>query len=85
MARKQRIEFPGALYHVITRGNQRQPIFRDDADREYYLLRLEHYRQRCAVCDRGAEVRGSGLSMDLQETAPMLNRTTRDWHARVSP
>lgn len=46
MARKPRIEFPGAFSHVITRGNQRQPIFRDDADREYYLGRLEHYRQR---------------------------------------
>lgn len=46
VARKPRIDFPGAFYHVITRGNQRQAIFRDDADREYYLARLEHYRQR---------------------------------------
>ena len=49
MARKPRIEFPGALSHVITRGNQRQHIFRDDADREHSLVRLEHYRQRYAV------------------------------------
>lgn len=33
MARPLRIEFPGALYHVLSRGNERRPIVRDDADR----------------------------------------------------
>jgi REP element-mobilizing transposase RayT len=37
MARRARVEYPGALYHVITRGNQRQRIFRDDRDRDKYL------------------------------------------------
>ena len=46
MARKPRVEFEGAFYHVIVRGNQRQKIFRDDRDRLYYVERVEHYRQR---------------------------------------
>jgi REP element-mobilizing transposase RayT len=46
MARKPRVEFDGALYHVIVRGNQRQRTFDDDPDRKRYLERLEHYRQR---------------------------------------
>jgi putative transposase len=46
MARKPRVEFEGAFYHVISRGNQRQRIFHSDADRRYYLDRLEHYRER---------------------------------------
>lgn len=46
MARKPRVEFDGAFYHVIVRGNQRQRTFRDDRDRLTYLERLEHYRQR---------------------------------------
>lgn len=37
MARPLRIEFPGALYHVISRGNERQKIVRDDADRQKRL------------------------------------------------
>lgn len=37
MARQPRVEYPGALYHVITRGNQRQKIFSDDQDRRKYL------------------------------------------------
>lgn len=40
MARHPRIEFPGALYHVFTRGNNRQPIFADDEDRRVYLSGL---------------------------------------------
>ena len=33
MARPFRIEFPGAIYHVTSRGNARQAIYKDDADR----------------------------------------------------
>lgn len=40
MARAPRIEYPGALYHVITRGNQKQRIFRDDKDRRRYVALL---------------------------------------------
>jgi REP-associated tyrosine transposase len=46
MSRKPRVEYAGAFYHVICRGNQRQVIFRSDADRQYYLERVEEYRQR---------------------------------------
>jgi hypothetical protein len=34
MSRKLRIEYPGAMYHVMNRGDQREDIFRDDQDRE---------------------------------------------------
>lgn len=37
MARPLRIEFPGAVYHVTSRGNARQAIFVDDEDRGGFL------------------------------------------------
>ena len=37
MARPLRIEFPGAVYHVTSRGDRREPIFEDGADREALL------------------------------------------------
>ena len=37
MARPLRIEFPGALYHVMSRGNERRGIVRDDMDRRKRL------------------------------------------------
>jgi REP element-mobilizing transposase RayT len=46
MARKPRIEFEGAFYHVITRGNQRQKIFKDKDDLLKYLEILFNYKIR---------------------------------------
>ena len=43
MSRPLRIEYPGAVYHVICRGNNRQAIFKDDLDRKRYLDKLVHY------------------------------------------
>ncbi|RTL19280.1 MAG: transposase [Burkholderiales bacterium] len=37
MSRPLRIEFPGALYHVTSRGDRREDIFVDDADRARLL------------------------------------------------
>src|SRR5450759_2140293 len=40
MSRKLRIENPGAMYHVMNRGDQREDIFRDDQDRQRFLCTL---------------------------------------------
>ena len=41
MGRPLRIEFPGAIYHVMSRGNARQRIFRDAGDYERLCEGLE--------------------------------------------
>jgi REP element-mobilizing transposase RayT len=40
MPRKLRLEYPGAIYHVMNRGNRREDIFRDDKDRRRFLVAL---------------------------------------------
>lgn len=40
MARPLRIEFAGAVYHVMSRGNERRAIVRDDRDRDRWLALL---------------------------------------------
>lgn len=40
MARKARVEFAGALYYVLDRGDRREEIFRGDEDRELFLKTL---------------------------------------------
>ena len=37
MARSLRVEYPGAYYHVMARGNRREDIFLDDDDRRFFL------------------------------------------------
>jgi putative transposase len=41
MSRRLRIEFDGAIYHVMARGNARQKIVRDDVDRRRLIDGLE--------------------------------------------
>lgn len=40
MARSIRIEFEGALYHIMARGNRREAIFLDNEDRCIFLSSL---------------------------------------------
>jgi hypothetical protein len=40
MARKFRVQYPGAIYHVMNRGDQRKAVFRDDEDRQKLLATL---------------------------------------------
>ena len=46
MARPLRITFPGAFYHVTSRGNERKNIFKNDGDRERFLEYLESAFER---------------------------------------
>jgi hypothetical protein len=38
MARKLRVEYPGAIYHVMNRGDRREPIFKDELDRRRFIM-----------------------------------------------
>jgi putative transposase len=46
MARPLRIEYPGAVYHVTSRGNEKKPVFKVDEDRESFLNTLQHVNKR---------------------------------------
>jgi hypothetical protein len=38
MPRQRRVEYPGALYHVMSRGDRREDIFLDDVDRHDFII-----------------------------------------------
>ena len=44
MPRQVRIQYPGAMYHVMSRGNRRQDICLDDVDRQESLKTLAEPR-----------------------------------------
>lgn len=46
MARKVREWFPGAIYHIMARGNYKQNIYREKEDYEVFLYLLEDCRKR---------------------------------------
>jgi REP element-mobilizing transposase RayT len=46
MPRKLRVEYPGAIYHVMSRGDQREDIFLNDVDRHDFLKSLAEACQK---------------------------------------
>ncbi len=46
MARPLRIEYPGAFYHVTSRGNERKDIFKSNTDREMFLSYLASAQEK---------------------------------------
>jgi len=41
MARQLRVEYEGAIYHVMSRGDRKENIFWDDRDRQVFLRTLD--------------------------------------------
>jgi len=46
VSRPLRIEYPGAFYHVTSRGNERRTLFQSNRDREKYLTYVESAHER---------------------------------------
>ncbi len=70
MPRKLRVEYPGAIYHLINRGDRREPIFKDDEDRKLFLATLGECCGKtdwqvhawCLMLNHFQKGKGSGLT-----------------------
>ena len=49
MARPLRVEIPGAWYHVTSRANRKEALFRSDEDRRGFLARVSELEERFGV------------------------------------
>jgi putative transposase len=94
MARPLRIEFPGAIYHVTSRGDRREPIFEDDADRHGFLeicgTALERFEASLlAYCLMGnhyhlvVHTRQGNLSKLLRQINGVYTQTYNRQHNKV--
>ena len=66
MARQLRIEFEGAFYHVMARGDRREDIFLNDEDREDFLESLGRACARTGWLVHAAENRGLSIILDIK-------------------
>ena len=94
MARPLRLEYPGAIYHITSRGNARADIFLDDSDRELFLSILadtvDHYNWLChAYCLMGnhyhllIETPDPNLSLGMRHLNGVYTQTFNRSHKRV--
>jgi REP element-mobilizing transposase RayT len=72
MPRRLRIEFEDVIYHVMARGDARQNVVRDDADRRRLIERLEHTVIRCGWELLCYVIMGNHLHLLLQAPRPDL-------------
>ena len=94
MARPLRIEYPGAVYHVTSRGNEKKPVFKDDADRENFLNTLQHVNNRynwichayCLMTNHYhllIETPDGNLSLGMRQLNGVYTQLFNKWHGRT--
>ncbi|MEO8380886.1 MAG: transposase [Acidobacteriota bacterium] len=74
MARQLRIEFPDALYHVTSRGNEQRDIFRDDFDRSKFLAILGEAVERFGWSITAWVLMTNHFHLVIQTPDPNLSR-----------
>ena len=74
MARRLRIQYPGAIYHLMARGNGRQDIVCDDADRDRLVEHLGRAAVKCSWRVYAFVVMSNHLHVVLKTPEPNLAR-----------
>jgi REP element-mobilizing transposase RayT len=77
MSRPLRLEFPGAIYHVTSRGDRREPIYRDNQDRLDHLAVLEQSMDRFDAQVLAYCLMGNHYHLVLHTRAANLSRLMR--------
>ena len=94
MARPLRIEYPGAVYHVTSRGNEKKPVFKDDTDRDNFLNALQHVNKRynwichayCLMTNHYhllIETPDGNLSIGMRQLNGVYTQLFNKWHGRT--
>jgi len=66
VSRPLRVEYPGAFYHVTSRGNERKMVFQNTRDRERYLSYLESAHERYGAIVHGYCLMGNHYHLLLE-------------------
>jgi putative transposase len=94
MTRPLRLEFPGAVYHLTSRGNARQRIFFSDTDRAIFLETLSQVISRygwirhayCLMANHYhllIETRKPSLSLGMRQLNGVYTQSFNRRHKRV--
>ena len=75
MARPLRVEYPGAFYHVINRGNHREKLFKSARDYEKFIQYLEKASERYALIVHTYCLMGNHYHLLVETPEPNLSMT----------
>jgi len=77
MPRKARVEYEGAVYHVMDRGDRLEAIYRDERDREIFLKTLGEVCERCGWQVHAYVLMGNHYHLLLETPEANLSRGMR--------
>ena len=72
MARQRRFQYPGAVYHVMARGDGGETVFETDADRLVFLSRLGEVCGSCGWRVHAWVLMGNYFHLLLETPLPNL-------------
>ena len=72
MPRQLRVEYPGAIYHIMSRGDRRKDIYVDDVDRQDFLKTLAEACQKTGF--QVSIFGGAGAPPGLAASGPAAGR-----------
>lgn len=77
MTRPLRLEYPGAVWHVTSRGNERKDVYRDDEDRTKFLSVLGRVAELYRWTVHAWVLMGNHYHLLLETPQPTLSRGMR--------
>ncbi|MFA6808241.1 MAG: transposase [Eubacteriales bacterium] len=84
MGRKPRVEFKGAIYHVIKRGNNREYIFRERDDKEFFLTCLEYIKEDSGFNLLGYVIMDNNYHLIIETKENPINKIMQKANKRYS-
>ncbi|WP_174734338.1 transposase [Mesobacillus harenae] len=84
MSRKPRIWYPGAMYHIVARGNRRAAIFTDPIDYETYLSIMEDVRSMMPFVLHSYCLMTNHLHLQLETTCHHIQHIMKEMHSRYA-
>ena len=84
MPRPPRLDTAGTVTHVVARGNEGRPLFREDADRERYLELLAEASARHGARVLAWCLMPNHVQLAIRSGAVPVSRVVHDLHARYA-
>jgi len=85
MARKLRVQYPGATYHVMNGGDRREAIFADDQDRHRFLKTLGEACEKTRWQVHAYCLMSNHFHLVLETPQPSLVAGKPAWHSLSGP
>ena len=84
MGRNPRIEYNGGIYHVISRGNNREHILKESFDKQYFIDQVKEFKNPLGLKIFGYVIMDNHYHLLLQTTNKPLHTIMHQLNNRYS-